>query len=141
MTQPILCAVDVSNTGHDVTVLKKAANLAKIEGVPLDVITVMPDFGMSVVSGFFDKGFGDKAQSEAKKKLDELVEDTLGKDANVRAVVATGSAYEEILRAAKLDDASLIVIGAHKPDYKDYLLGPNAARVVRHANCSVWVVR
>ena len=24
---------------------------------------------------------------------------------------------------------------------KDYLLGPNVARVVRHANCSVYVVR
>ena len=37
--------------------------------------------------------------------------------------------------------ATLIVIGAHRPDLKDYLLGPHAARVVRHAECSVLVVR
>jgi hypothetical protein len=30
---------------------------------------------------------------------------------------------------------------AHSPDLKDYLLGPNAARVVRHANQSVMVIR
>ena len=44
-----------------------------------------------------------------------------------------------VARLASDDD--LIVIGAHKPDFKDYLLGPNAARVVRHSHCSVHVVR
>jgi len=53
----------------------------------------------------------------------------------------TGNAYDEILRVAEADGASLIVIGAHKPDFRDYLLGPNAARVVRHSKCSVFVVR
>lgn len=32
-------------------------------------------------------------------------------------------------------------MAAHRPALKDYLLGPNAARVVRHSNCSVLVVR
>ncbi|MEP3300223.1 MAG: universal stress protein, partial [Pseudoruegeria sp.] len=41
----------------------------------------------------------------------------------------------------QLAKADLIVIGAHRPDFKDYLLGPNAARVVRHSECSVYVVR
>jgi nucleotide-binding universal stress UspA family protein len=35
----------------------------------------------------------------------------------------------------------LIIIGSHSPSMQDYLLGPNAARVVRHANCSVLVIR
>ena len=59
----------------------------------------------------------------------------------IRHVVATGRIYEEILRLATQTDAGLIVVGAHKADLKDYLLGPNAARIVRHANCSVYVVR
>jgi nucleotide-binding universal stress UspA family protein len=69
--------------------------------------------------------------------------EVLGEEANktVRHLVSTGNAYDEILRAAKADGAALIVIGAHKPDFSDYLLGPNAARVVRHAKCSVMVVR
>ena len=37
--------------------------------------------------------------------------------------------------------ADLIVMGSHRPELRDYLLGPNAARVVRHAPCSVVVVR
>jgi len=37
--------------------------------------------------------------------------------------------------------ADLIVVGSHRPAMKDYLLGTNAARVVRHARCSVLVAR
>ncbi|MFY2822514.1 universal stress protein, partial [Ruegeria sp. MALMAid1280] len=46
-----------------------------------------------------------------------------------------------ILHTAAEAGSDLIVIGAHKPDLKDYLLGPNAARVVRHSTVSVYVVR
>ena len=49
--------------------------------------------------------------------------------------------YEAILNIARKTGADLIVVAAHRPELKDYLLGPNAARVVRHANCSVLVVR
>ncbi|MEO0863555.1 MAG: universal stress protein, partial [Pseudomonadota bacterium] len=34
-----------------------------------------------------------------------------------------------------------IFVGAHRPELKDYLIGPNAARVARHAQQSVFVVR
>ncbi len=143
MTGPVLCAVDVSNPHRDDNVLRAAARLAALDDAQLDVITVVPDYGMSVVGSYFDQGHHDKAVEEARKLLNELVGDVLGEEANskVRHIVATGRAYDEILRVADADKASLIVIGAHKPDFKDYLLGPNAARVVRHSSCSVFVVR
>ncbi|HYZ26966.1 MAG TPA: universal stress protein [Geminicoccaceae bacterium] len=43
--------------------------------------------------------------------------------------------------AARTVPAGLIVMGSHHPELKDYLLGPNAAKVMRHADCSVTVVR
>lgn len=143
MTNPVLCAVDISNANRDVNVLQTAAEQAGLRGAQLDVITVVPDFGMSVVGSFFDEGHHKKALNHAKAELNEICEKALGADANaaVRHVVATGSAYEEILKTAGAAGAGLIVIGAHKPDFKDYLLGPNAARVVRHSTCSVLVVR
>ncbi|MEQ9258501.1 MAG: universal stress protein [Roseovarius sp.] len=143
MTGPVLCAVDVSNPHRDDHVLKAAARLAALDEAQLDVITVVPDYGMSVVGTYFEKSHHDKAVEDARNRLNELVEGVLGKEANskIRHIVVTGNAYEEILRVADADKASLIVIGAHKPDFKDYLLGPNAARVVRHSDCSVFVVR
>jgi universal stress protein F len=32
-------------------------------------------------------------------------------------------------------------MGAHRPSLADFLLGPNSARVARHAGCTVTVVR
>ncbi|MDX9860174.1 MAG: universal stress protein, partial [Rhodospirillales bacterium] len=59
----------------------------------------------------------------------------------VQHIIAYGKVYKEILDATKLVKADLVIMGAHHPELEDYLLGPNAARVVRHAGCSVMVVR
>lgn len=139
----VLCAVDISNEGRDIPVVQQAARLAALDNAQLDLITVLPDYGMSVVGSFFSADHHEKAVKLAKTHLREIVSEALGAEANetVRHIVSTGNAYEEILKVAEADGAELIVIGAHKPDFKDYLLGPNAARVVRHSHCSVFVVR
>lgn len=143
MSNSVLCAVDVSNGDEDLDVIQKAAQLARLEDAQLDVIAVVPDFGMSQVGAFFGKHHHDQMLDEAKEHLNALVTKALDADQNkkVRHVIATGRAYEEVLKLAAATSASLIVVGAHKADLTDYLLGPNAARVVRHAKCSVFVVR
>lgn len=143
MSRPVLCAIDVSHKGRDAGVLKTAKRLADLDGATLDVMTVVPDFGESIVGGYFEQDHHEKAVAEARQLLSDEVTASLGADTDavVRHVVATGTAYEQILHVAQETDCGLIVIGAHKPDFKDYLLGPNAARVVRHSSCSVHVVR
>ena len=98
---------------------------------------------MSSVGSFFSKDHHDKMVAEGKRELNALVTKALDEDQNakVRHVVATGRVYDEVLGLAKKTSAGLIVVGAYKADFADYLLGPNAARVVRHAECSVHVVR
>jgi nucleotide-binding universal stress UspA family protein len=49
--------------------------------------------------------------------------------------------YAEILGAAEEAGADLIVVGSYRPAMRDYLLGTNASRVVRHTDCSVLVAR
>lgn len=144
MSGPVLCAIDISDVQHhDDVVLLAAQKMADMAGVSLDVVTVVPDFGKSVVGSFFDDNHHAKMVASSKDALNEVVTAALGAEVNtkVRHIVATGRAYEEIIKLAEKAKSSLIVIGAHKPDFKDYLLGPNAARVVRHSNCSVYVVR
>ena len=53
----------------------------------------------------------------------------------------SASIYPEILGVAEEAEADLIIVGSRRPAMKDYLLGTNAARVVRHARCSVLVAR
>jgi nucleotide-binding universal stress UspA family protein len=46
-----------------------------------------------------------------------------------------------VLAEAQFWGADLIIIGSHKPSIRTHLLGSNAEKIVRHANCSVMVVR
>lgn len=142
MTKSILCAIDISQQ-NDTEVLLTANKLAELDGARLDVITVVPNFGMTLVGSYFDDNFQKQAVTEAQSALKVRVGQILGEDRNkdIRHIVAVGSIYEEILELANQADSDLIVIGAHKPDLREYLLGPNAARVVRHSTCSVYVVR
>ena len=143
MSKSVLCALELSDAALDRKVLEQAARLAALDDVQLDVVNVLPDFGESWVSGFFEEHHHDKAVKDTTAHLRDLCEEVLGaeRNAKVRHVVATGTAYQEILQVAAKAGTDLIVIGAHKPDLKDYLLGPNAARVIRHSDCSVYVVR
>lgn len=143
MSKTILCAIDINRPESETPVLKRALQLAELDGAQLDVITVIPDFGMSVVGGFFTEDHSKKALAHAKETLSAVTEAAIGAEANakVRHIVGVGTAYHEVLSTAEKDGADLVVLGAHRPDLRDYLLGPNAARVVRHAKCSVYVVR
>ena len=143
MTSTVLCAVDINRPDDEANVLKTAKKLADLDGAQLDVITVVPDFGASLVGAYFEEHHVTTARDGAADTLRDWVASVIGEEANdgVRHIVAVGSVYEEVLKAAKLAAADLIVIGAHRPDLKDYLLGPNASHVVRHSEGSVHVVR
>ena len=52
-----------------------------------------------------------------------------------------GSVYNEVLHEADTVGADLIVVGSHRPTMATYLLGSNAATIIRHARMSVLVVR
>ncbi len=79
--------------------------------------------------------------AKALEHLHAFAKEHIPDDVRVQHVVGEGTVYEVILKIAGDINADLIVMGSHRPELKDYLLGPNAARVVRHANCSVMVVR
>jgi len=143
MIRTVLCAIDINRPDEEAQVLQAAQRMASLDGAQLDVITVVPDFGASVVGAYFQDHDVQTAKDGAAKLLSDTVAKVLGDEVNakVRHIVGLGSAYEEVLKTASLCEADLIVIGAHRPDLKDYLLGPNAERVVRHSTCSVYVVR
>lgn len=141
MNKSILVAVDLAHPEDAASLLERGVYEAKEGNAHLAVVTVIPDYGMSIVGSFFQEGADEEALKYAAERLHALTATCLGADRKVQHVVRRGNAYEGILIAADEVGADLIVIGAHKPDVRDYLLGPNSARVVRHAQASVLVVR
>lgn len=141
MFKKILVPVDIASEDADARPLAVALELANSTGAELHILTVVPDFGMSIVGAHFDKAFEAKALADTRAKLDAFTAERVSGEVAVQTHVGHGRIYEEIRRAADKLSCDVIVIGAHRPELKDYLLGPNAARVVRHAAQSVFVVR
>lgn len=140
MTRNVLLTVDLGNAAANAGPLAAALDLVRDGGV-LHVVSVLPDFGLAQVSGYFRKGFEKEALSGLGKALTEWVNTHVPDAVDAHPHVLHGTIYDEILRAADRLQVDVIVIGSHRPELKDYLLGPNAARVVRHARQSVFVVR
>ncbi|MEQ8814586.1 MAG: universal stress protein [Thalassobaculum sp.] len=141
MYADIMLAVDLVHPGTQMKAVATAVELARTFGARIHVITVVPDYGMSLVGGFFTKEHERQAIDAANKALHDFTAENLPKEIKLQHIVGHGTIYQEILRYAADTGCDLIVLASHRPELEDYLLGPNAARVVRHARCSVMVVR
>lgn len=141
MFKNVLLAVDLGDEGSWKKALPVAEEQVRASGGQLHVLTVVPDFGMSIVGQFFPKGYEKGVADKVMAALKDFVKEHVSDGINVRHIVGEGTVYEVILNMAKDAKADLIVVSSGRDDLKDFLLGPNAARVVRHGTCSVLVVR
>ena len=140
MYKDVLLAIDLNDEHSWVKALPKAIEMRGENG-NLHLLTVVPDFGLSIVSQYFPDDFEEKTLAATRDALRAFIDKNVPKDVPSRAIVTQGRAYEQILRIADEIGCDAIVMAAGNPDLAQYLLGPNAARVVRHAKCSVLVVR
>ncbi|MFV0360239.1 universal stress protein [Tropicimonas sp.] len=79
----------------------------------------------------------EKARADITAGLSALAEGIKGAE----VMVVQGHSARTILDYADDKKADCIVIASHRPGMQDFFLGSTAARVVRHADCSVHVVR
>ena len=135
----ILVPIDISNPEPDGAALGLARGLAETEGgklVLLSVIEQVPGY----VAAHIPPDFRDKVRSETVARLEEIAGQH-GLADTTEVVVRDGHPSAEILDYADGIGADMIVIASHDPGPVDYLLGSVAARVARHAHCSVLIVR
>lgn len=139
MTQSILLPVDLGAPATWEQALPRALEMTR--GGALHVITVIPNFGMPMVGNYFGEGFVERALHDVGVELSKWVNGHIPDEQEIHPHVTHGRVYDEIIRAAERLKVDTIVMGAPQSDLREYLLGPNAARVVRHATQSVFVVR
>ncbi len=89
------------------------------------------------VAAYLDEDMLRAAYESARTRLEERVAPLDG----VTAMMKRGHSSRTIIDVAESEDADCVVMGSHKPGFRDYLLGSTAARVVQHAHCDVHVVR
>lgn len=141
MFKRILFSVDLNDPASWEKALPAALHQCQAFDAELHVLTVVPELPMGVVNLYFSEDAGARLVKEAKKGLAAFVGEHIPAAFNAKQHVAHGTIYTCILDKADAIDADLVVMASHRPAMRDYLLGPNAARVVRHSTRSVLVVR
>ena len=140
MYKNILLAIDLNDETSCRKPLLSAVELARTFGARLHVLTVVREVEAILKAKTAPLGY-DLITADLENRIAALVRRVDASDLNPNILVTHGvSIYAEILRVAEEVEADLVV-GSHRPAMKDYLLGTNAARVVRHARCSVLVAR
>lgn len=149
MAKNILVPVDLSQPSVLDKVIAAAVEQARAADAELTVMTVVPDIvagldwryairGETGGSGEFDMK---EIVQEALERLNQTVAERVPEGMPVKTIARHGTVYEEVLNVADEIGADQIVMGALRPQVSDFLLGPNTARIVRHAKCSVNVIR
>jgi len=140
MFRTILVPVDIDDVETSQPALDRAVALAEASGGTIRLIYVRSLVPVSFME-FVPPTFDTAQQGEAEKRLTALVQALRLPKERVSSVVTVGGVYHDVLQEADKIGADLIVVGSHRPTMATYLLGSNAASIVRHAKCSVLVVR
>ncbi len=138
MYKNILIAVDLVHTDQAKRLLDRGRQLLDEGGRVrlLHVLEEVPAYALAALP----RDLGDKRRAQAKEELRKMA-DKLGADADTEVDVRAGPPSSKILEAAGQHGCDLIMIASHNPGLSDYFIGSTASRVVRHAQCSVLVMR
>lgn len=141
MFKKLLLTVDINDPKSAVRSTEVAADMAQQYCAVLHVLNVVPDQGMAIVSASMAADYGEAAMESAEVELKRWAADNIPSDIATELHIVRGKVYDQIIRTANALAVDCILVGAHSPALQDYLIGPNAARVARHATQSVFVLR
>ncbi|NQU59401.1 MAG: universal stress protein [Rhodospirillales bacterium] len=141
MYERILLSIDLNDGLSWEAPLEKALTLCRTFNSSLHVVNVIPDLNIEVMQLYLPDDTEQNLIQSVTESLQGFIENNIPSEIGAVACISQGSIYSAVLKTAKEVKADVIIIGSHRPTMGDFLLGPNAARVVRHADCSVLVVR
>ncbi len=140
MYSRILVPIDPSHGEVGARLVEIAKKLIDAEGeiTLLSVIEPVPSY----ISGYIrEESFQERLKANRDEALAHLKGMLTAAGVTGHTMIDEGSPSAEILRIAEKMKADAIILGSHRPDFRDYLIGSTAARIVRHAQCTVVVER
>jgi len=137
--EKILVPVDIGHGSSWREALPTAVDQALHAGGELHVVAVVPDEPPQLA--WLPDDYSGKMIKHVESELKNLLKNEIPEGVEAVQHVSQGSVYVEVVRLADKLGIDLIVMASHRPALKDFLLGPNAAKVVRHAKCAVMVIR
>ena len=136
MYKTILIPIDIANLDKGKSMIDVATALTgkDTQIILLNVVEEIPNWAAAELP----QGILDKSHQTSVDEMNAIAKASgISMDVEVRM----GHSYKTILDVAEEKAVDLIIIASHRPGLQDYFLGSTAAKVVRHAKCSVLVTR
>jgi nucleotide-binding universal stress UspA family protein len=140
--EQIICPVDFSDSS--IAALQYAFSLAQETNARLSLLHVVEWPSDEVPAGRVQHmaELRQLWEENARRRLEALVTDDVRSWCRPEPVLAFGKAYQQILNAAEIMHADLIVMGVHGRNSIDMMLfGSTTQHVVRKASCPVLTLR
>ena len=136
MFKKILVPIDMAHVAEGKANIDLAAQYANsgAEIILLNVIEDIPGWAAAELPA-------DLLENSRKETETQMKGIARASGMKMEVEVRNGHSYKTILDVAKEKQVDLIIIASHRPGLQDYFLGSTAAKVVRHAPCSVLVIR
>lgn len=140
MFKKILVPVDIDYPETAAAVYQEAAAIAKQSGAEIRLVSVMPGFGMPIVSSHISTDVRKELTDRFKESLEKFIKDNCTE--SVSYTVRTGANWEEIIKAADKWEADLIVVFHNRGhEINEAFSRSCSQRVADKANCSVLWLR
>ncbi len=127
--------------------LKRAVDLAEACQAKIYLVHVVEEAPDIFALDRFDKEGQKKIMKDLEKQSKELFEKQIGnfpeaQKVDIETTVLRGVATKEILKFQKQVKADMLVISTHgQTAFEEFFWGNTASKLIRHAQCSVLVVR
>ncbi len=140
MFKKILVPIDIAEPTLAALAIGLAAELAAMTSAEVRAVYVLAalPYGLGV---FLPPDLSENLDASARASLREIAAKAELPAGRSSTLVRTGVAYHEVLAEARAWGADLVIVGSHNLSDSPTLLGSNAENIVRHADCSVLVMR
>ena len=135
MYQNILIPV-LLDEEHDATASFEAAQALADQNANFTVLHVIEAIPAYVTAQIPDAMLAD-THATVENQLKEAAAALPG----AKAAIITGHAGAAIVEYVEDHKIDCVIVASHRPGFQDFFLGSTASRVVRHASCSVHVIR
>ncbi len=122
--------------GHDTAASFKAARILADQDAKFTVLHVMED-----IPNYAQLEILSSAIEDSRKQIAEKLAEIAIIIPGATPVLINGNPGRSIIEYANNAKSDCIVVASHQLGFSDIFLGSTAAKVVRHAKCSVHVIR
>lgn len=141
MFKSIVIPVDLADKQSLKAIFPPVLNFVNAFNSKIHLVHIMPNFGMKMVEDYLPKYWMNEQKAKYNKIFDDIVDKYVPAGVEITCHVGRGAIYDEVIKYSESVNADLIVISAVRPQLRDYMLGPNASKIVRHSSLSVLVIR